>query len=106
MPKDGKDNRQHPRAATLMDSVRTRVQLADGTILKGMIADISPGGAQIVGDTAGLILGDEVDLSLLFPLNARITYRCRVRHIGPGGKYWGAEFTGNVTLLPFQHAKD
>ncbi len=60
-----------------------RVKRSDGKHIAAGICDLSAGGASITGPTTGLAVGDEVELTLLFPMNNDVRYRCEVRHITP-----------------------
>ncbi len=88
----GAEQRRTPREGTADKDVRTRATLADGSVLEGIVEDISLGGAKISGATAGLNTGEEIQLVFLFPSNERVGYRCQVRHVDPAGGFFGVEF--------------
>jgi hypothetical protein len=96
------ERREHSRETTLVSAVSGQIRLPSGKMLDGSVYDLSERGAKIVGDTAGLTVGVEVNLMLLLPLDVKIGYGCRVKHIDPDGKSWGARFTSKVWLIPSQ----
>jgi hypothetical protein len=96
------ERREHPRETTLVGAVPGQIRLPSCKMLDGSVFDLSERGAKIVGDTTGLTVGTEVNLMLLLPLDVKVGYGCRVKHIDPDGKSWGARFTSKVWLVPSQ----
>ena len=86
-----KDKRVAPREALLARAVKTKTTLSDGTVLSGSVHDLSMHGARVLGDTDDLHVDDEITLTLLFPLDQHVQYKCRVRHINPDTDF-GVEF--------------
>ena len=86
------DRRTAPRHTGTQRAVPTTALLSGGTALPGSILDISPDGARVAGDTQDLAVGDEITLTLLFPLlEQTIEHSCRVRHVQPGQSF-GVQF--------------
>ena len=80
------------RDMTTDHDVRTLVELPDGSVLDGRVADVSVGGARVAGPATGLTIGDEVRLVFVFRTNERVAYRGQVKHIDPEGRFFGLEF--------------
>ncbi|MHC4698683.1 MAG: PilZ domain-containing protein, partial [Planctomycetota bacterium] len=80
---------------TIEREVRCRVGLPDGTILEGIVENISQGGAGISGPTTGLSVGDEINLVFVFLTDEEVAYRGIVRRIDPGGRFFGLQFTSD-----------
>lgn len=83
----------YPRRRVFHGSVKTRVSLADSSILHGELRDFSDTGAGISGETTGLEVGDEVSLAVLYAMVYSVEYQCEVRHIEPGQGF-GVKFKG------------
>ena len=88
------DRRREIRELTRACDVRSQTQLPDGTVLEGVIDDVSMHGARIAGPTAGLSVGDHVKTTFVFLSNEKVGYEGVVRHVDTEGGYFGIEFTG------------
>ena len=86
------EQRQSVRDITLARAVRVHSQLPNGVTVEGSVADVSDGGVKVIGETRGVIAGDEVLLTLLLPMGQRVMYRCKVKHVDPLGQFWGGQF--------------
>ena len=86
------EKRKTEREQTIDNRIRTLAELGDGTVLEGMVADVSVDGVRVAGPTTGINAGDEIRLVLVFLTNEKVSYRCRIRHVDPNGKFFGAEF--------------
>ncbi len=75
------------------NQVRCRAELPDGTVLDGLVADISLGGARISSAPAGVHVGDEVRLVFIFLSGEKVGYRAVVRHVAPERASFGVAFT-------------
>lgn len=91
------EKRAHPRETAMVRAIRCLATLPNGKTCKGSVEDISPTGARVVGDASGLAAGDDVKLAILFPLDRRVVYRCKVKYVGDAEKTWGVEFTDIAT---------
>jgi len=80
------------REQVLDREVRTIAVLNDGTVQRGIVADVSTRGVRVNCPAAGVKPGDELALVLVFLTGERVRYRCEVKHVDPGGRYFGAEF--------------
>jgi hypothetical protein len=87
------EQRRTPRQQALDNQVHCRAELPDGTVLDGLVADVSLGGARITGATAGVRVGDAVQLVFVFLSDEKVGYRAVVRHVGSEGASFGVEFT-------------
>ena len=89
------ERRRTPRQETAANQVRCRTELPDGTVLDGLVADISLGGARISGATTGVRAGDEVRLVFIFLSDEEVGYRAVVRHVASERASFGVEFTSD-----------
>ena len=90
-----KERRSTARDNTQTFGVRCLTTLADGTVLEGVVADSSEGGAKIAGDATGVRAGDEVELAFLFLSGEKVGYRCTIRHVDRGQGTFGVVFTSD-----------
>ena len=90
------ERRSTPRQQTSDNQVRCRTELPDGTVLEGLVADISLGGARISGATAGARVGDEVRLVFVFLSDEKVGYRAVVKHVAPETASFGVAFTSDA----------
>ena len=72
------------RETTLERVIQARMHLPDGTMLKGVVKDLSWRGAGIVGEASGVSVGDVFTVAFVLPEGRQVTYECRVMHIDPG----------------------
>ncbi len=87
------ERRRLIREITLDNEVRCRTLLPNGTILEGMVEDVSLGGTKICGATKGLRVGDDVHLVFVFLSDEKVGYHGVVRHIDLKRQSYGVEFT-------------
>ncbi len=87
------ERRRLTRENTLDKEVRCRTLLPDGTVLEGMVEDVSLGGTRISGATKGLRSGDEVRLVFVFLSDEKVGYQGVVRYIDLKRQSYGVEFT-------------
>ncbi len=87
------ERREAEREGTVEREVRCRVELPDGTEREGIVENAAEGGARISGPTTGLSVGDEIKVVFVFLTGEEVGYRGIVRHIDPGGKFFGLQFT-------------
>lgn len=96
------ERRRTKRENTNDRDVRARVELADGTALEGLVADASPGGAQVSGGAAGLKEGDEIRLVYLFLSGEQGAHHARVRHVDMEQGCFGVEFLSDPVQIDSQ----
>lgn len=87
------ERRRTPRQKTTENQVRCRAELPDGSVLEGLVADVSLGGARISGATTGVRVGHEVRLVFLFLSDEEVGYRALVRHVDSRSRSFGVAFT-------------
>ncbi len=90
-----REQRDDMREGTVEREVRCRVGLPDGTILEGIVENISQGGARISGPTTGLSVADEINLVFVFLTGEEVGYNGLITHIDPGGRFFGLQFTSD-----------
>lgn len=90
-----KEKRQSEREDSVSRGVQCRTELADGTVLDGLVADVSLRGARIRGSVLGVRVGDEVRLIFVFPTREKVGYRGIVKHMEPQLTGFGVEFTSD-----------
>lgn len=90
------DRRKHLRVTTSCGAIQAQVRLPDGSILDGTVRDMSPRGVAISGSTAGLEAGQELELTILLPLDVRVQYRCTVKHVDHDRGVWGSQLASIV----------
>ncbi len=83
------DNRKVKREP--MVGVSTMVARPDGTVLEGVVQDVSDGGIKISGHATGLSVGDSTDVVLIIQ-GERVRYACEVRHIDEVKRFYGVLF--------------
>lgn len=96
------ERRRTPRQQTLDNQVRCRAELPDGTVVDGLVADVSLGGARISGAPAGVRVGDEVRLLFVFLSHEKVGYRAVVRHVAPERASFGVAFTSEPEPIGVQ----
>lgn len=94
-----RDRRETPREAAADREVRCRTELADGTVLEGIVENVSLDGAKISGPVRGLRTGDQVNLVFVFLTGEKVSYRGIVRHVDPGGKSFGLQFMSSPRAI-------
>jgi hypothetical protein len=67
--------------------VKTRACMNSGDMLLGELKELSDIGAEVIGSTDGLSVGDEISLALMFSWQYSIEYLCEIRQINPGSSY-------------------
>ncbi len=85
-----------------MVGVTTLVHCRDGTVLEGVVRDVSDGGVQVFGDAAGLVTGDPIDLVLVVD-GQSIRYDCEVRRVDHAERLYGIRFLSGPKLLQPAH---
>ncbi len=90
-----RERRKTPREAAADREVRCQTELADGTVLEGIVENVSKGGAKISGLTTGLSIGHQINLVFAFLTGEKVKHRGVVRHVDPGGKSFGLKFTSD-----------
>ena len=82
-----------PQRRVFHGSVKTRVCLADSSIIHGDLRDLSDTGAGVSGDTTGLQVGDEIWLEVLYAMIYSVKYHGEIRYINPEEGF-GVKFKG------------
>ena len=67
------------------------VHRSDGSVVEGVVQNVSDGGAKIIGDPAGLKIGDTIDLVVVFQ-GERVRFACEVKHLEPSRRSLGVCF--------------
>jgi len=86
------EQRQNPREESIRPGISTLLEFADGSLLDGVVIDISDIGARVAGEAHRLAVGDEYRIILIVQSHQKVAYRCVVRHIDPEAAYYGIEF--------------
>jgi hypothetical protein len=73
---------------------RCIIELENGTVREGEMADISLRGAGVHSSTDGLHLGDHIRLVTNDESGSKIRYTCEVRHLNRAHRQFGVEFIG------------
>jgi hypothetical protein len=89
------EQRKTEREHTITPPISCLLELADGTVLEGMVRDISDGGARVSASVDGLKQGDELQLALVLQFGQKIVYRAEVKHVDPQGEFFGLKFTSS-----------
>lgn len=87
-----REQRQTGREHTITPPISCLVELPDGTVLEGMVKDISDGGARVSTSAKGLSEGDELQLVFVIQGGQKIAYRAEVKHVAPQGQFFGLKF--------------
>lgn len=93
------EKRQTNREKTPSPPISTFVKFSDGTVLEGVVQDISDRGARISGPVKGLRAGDEVQLVLVVQGDQKIRYRCEVKHVDGAKSFYGLVFESRPQLI-------
>ncbi len=80
-----------------MTGTTSIVQRADGSMLEGVVRNVSDGGLGIIGVQDGLAVGDEISLTLVVAGDQRVGCTCVVRHLGDG--FYGLEYRSKLEQL-------
>ena len=101
------EQRQTEREQEVTPAISCLAELPDGTVLEGVVKDLSDGGARVSTSKAGLAEGDEMQLIFVIQPDQRVVRRCQVKHVGADGKSIGLQFVSspepvdtNEYLLP------
>ncbi len=93
------EQRQHPREESVRPGISTLLEFADGSLLNGVVIDISDTGARVAGEADGLALGDEYRIVLIVQAYQKVAFRCVVRHIDSEAACYGIEFLSKPQLV-------
>lgn len=74
-----------------MHGVTAMVRRADGSLREGVVHDVSDRGVKILGDAAGLISGEIIDLILVIQ-GEHVGYRGEIRHVDIPNRFYGIHF--------------
>lgn len=95
-PSDMEDQRRGEREPAV--GVTTLAHRPDGGVLEGVVRDVSDGGIQVLGDPAGLQVGEHIDVVLV--VNGQLVrYACEVRHVDETARIYGVFFRSGPTLV-------
>ena len=86
------EQRSAGRDDILGPGISAFAQLSDGSVLEGVVRDLSDGGVKIAGPTAGLATGAEIDVIFVIQGDQKVRYRGVVRHVDNTGRAYGVEF--------------
>jgi hypothetical protein len=75
----------------LIVGVTAFVRRSDGSVLEGVVQDVSDGGAKILGDPTGLTVGDAIDVVVVVQ-GEKVRFACEVRHLEPSLRSFGVHF--------------
>lgn len=92
------EKRQVERELTV--GVTAMAHRLDGTVLEGVVRDVSDRGIRISGDATGLAVGDLIDIVVV--VNSQpVRYACEVRHADGDKRFYGVRFrSGPAPLVP------
>ena len=93
------EKRQYPREDSIHPGISTLLEFADGSLLDGVVIDISDIGARVAGEADGLAIGDEYRIILIVQAYQKVAFRCVVRHIDPEAACYGIEFLSKPQLV-------
>jgi len=83
------EHRQAKREPSV--GVTAFVHRSDGSVIEGLVQNVSEGGAKILGDPAGLRVGDTIDVVAVVQ-GERVRFACEVRHLEPSERSLGVHF--------------
>ena len=93
------ENRGRVREPILGPGISSFAELSDGSVIEGILRDLSDGGAKIAGPTTGLARGAEVNVIFVIQGDQKVRYRGVVRHIDNVEKTYGVEFRSRAEQL-------
>lgn len=93
------EQRRSERETTISPPISCFADLPDGTVLEGVVVDLSDQGARVSGLPSGLRVGDEIRLVLVILADQRVVYRAEVKHLDVPGRFFGLRFTSGPQPL-------
>lgn len=99
------EQRQNPREESIRPGISTLLEFADGSLLDGVVIDISDSGAKIAGEAHRLAVGEEYRIILVVQSHQKVAYQCVVRHIDPEAACYGIEFLSKPQLVEKEEPK-
>lgn len=99
------EQRQNPREESIRPGISTLLEFADGSLLDGVVIDISDAGAKVGGEANRLAVGDEYRIILVVQTYQKVAYRCVVRYIDPQAACYGIEFLSKPQLVEEEESK-
>ena len=83
------EHRQKNREPTV--GVTAFVHRSDGSVLEGIVQDVSFGGVKILGDPTVLKVGDTIDVVVVVQ-GEKVRFACEVKHLEPSMRSIGVHF--------------
>lgn len=83
------EHRQANREPTV--GVTAFVHRSDGSVLEGVVQDVSDGGAKILCDPTDLVVGDTIDVVVVVQ-GEKVRFAGEVKHLEPSVRYLGVQF--------------
>ena len=96
------EQRRVRRTPAIPPGISSLTELPDGTVLKGVVRDISSHGVGISGLTTSLSLGSAVIVGLVCTESqrtVRVEYRGEVKHVDDAGEFFGVELTSRPQVV-------
>ena len=86
------EQRESDRETTISPPITCFTDLPDGSVLEGVVVDMSDTGARVSGDTSGLSVGDDIRLVLVVLADQKVVYHAEVRHLDSQRRFFGIRF--------------
>ena len=96
------EQRQQEREDSVHPGISALLEFADGSLLDGVVIDISDTGAKVAGEPQRLTVGDEYRITLIVQAYQKVVFRCVVGLIDTVAACFGIEFIskrGEVTVF-------
>lgn len=87
------EKRRNMREEGITPPISCLAELSDGTLLEGIVHDLSDAGARVSGNISSLRRGDHVRLVLVVQSDQKVVYEGEVKHVDPQGRFFGLAFT-------------
>ncbi len=87
------ERRENAREEGITPPISCLAELSDGTVLEGLVHDLSDSGAKISGTTMDLRRGERIRLVLVIQSGEKVEYHGEVKHVDPQSNFFGLAFT-------------
>ena len=87
------EQRRNMREEDITPPISCLAELSDGTVLEGVVHDLSDVGARVSGNISSLRPGDHIRLVLVVQSDQKVVYQGEVKHVDPQGRFFGLAFT-------------
>jgi len=90
------ENRQTKREPSV--GVTAFVHRSDGSVLEGVVENVSDGGAKILADPTGLKVGETIDVVVAVQ-GEKVRFACEVKHLKRAVRSMGVSFRSGPQAL-------